>query len=83
MTKSAKFYLPIGRCHIEAQIAHSKKTFSAFVELHEPAIKKDKGGDPNRFIPKYPIFFTKPPTAVIGPNELIKNHKKITGSSGL
>jgi len=77
--KKCAILLRLNDVRIKAPIPRlTKNIFCIGRNYAEHAMEKDKGGDPNELIPKYPIFFTKPPTAVIGPNELIKNHKQIT-----
>ena len=77
--KKCRILLLLKDVRIKAPIPRlAKNIFCIGRNYAEHATERDKGGDPNKLIPKYPIFFTKPPTAVIGPNELIKSHKQIT-----
>jgi len=79
--KNCLILLPLDVIRIMAPIPRlSKNIFCIGKNYAEHAMENNKDGDPSELIPKNPIFFTKPPTAVIGTNELIKNHKQITNA---
>ncbi|EAX48565.1 5-carboxymethyl-2-hydroxymuconate delta-isomerase [Thermosinus carboxydivorans Nor1] len=44
----------------------------------EHALEFDKTGDASTAVPKHPVVFTKPPTAVVGPGTAVKNHQDVT-----
>ena len=44
----------------------------------EHALEFDKTKDANVAVPKHPVIFSKPPTTVIGPNDIINSHSQVT-----
>lgn len=44
----------------------------------EHALEFEKTKDANLAVPKVPVIFSKPPTCVVGPGAIVKNHKHMT-----
>lgn len=44
----------------------------------EHALEFEKTRDVEKAVPKVPVIFSKPPTCIVGPNDIVKNHKHMT-----
>ena len=55
-----------------------KNIFCIGKNYREHALEFEKTKDPNIAVPKFPVIFSKPPTAVIGPDAVIKSHSEVT-----
>lgn len=44
----------------------------------EHALEFDKTKDVDLAVPKVPVIFSKPPTCVVGPGDIVKNHRQVT-----
>jgi len=71
--------IPVNSLRIMAPIPRpTKNIFCIGKNYAEHAMEADKTADPNIAIPKYPVIFTKAPTAVIGLGDPINSHPLIT-----
>ena len=71
--------IPIEEVRILAPIPRPRKNiFCIGKNYREHAFEFEKTKDENVAIPKYPVIFTKAPTAVIGPNDVINRHSEVT-----
>lgn len=73
---TADLYVPLANVTLLAPIPRPRKNIFCigknYVE-HVMELSADK--DLGSAIPKYPMVFSKPPTAVVGPNAEVKNYK--------
>ena len=58
----------------------AKNIFCIGKNYAEHALEHTATSDPNNIIPKHPVIFTKAPTTVIGPNDVIQSHRHITNA---
>ena len=76
-TATADLYVPLSAVKLLAPIPRPRKNIFCigknYVE-HVLELSADK--DLGSAIPKYPMVFSKPPTAVVGPNAEVKNYKE-------
>ncbi|MEH7081467.1 fumarylacetoacetate hydrolase family protein, partial [Neobacillus drentensis] len=73
--QALSFYVPIEQVTLLAPIPRpSKNIFCVGKNYAEHAIEMGSEAD----IPEHIMVFTKAPTTVIGPNELVLNHKNVT-----
>ena len=79
--KGFPLLIPVNGVRIMAPIPRpAKNIFCIGKNYADHAMESNKNADPNVTIPKFPVIFTKPPTAVIGPGAPINSHKQITGA---
>ena len=79
MDKNFPLLIPLSSVRIMAPIPRpTKNIFCIGKNYAEHAMESDKNADPNIAIPKYPVIFTKAPTAVIGLGDFINSHQQIT-----
>lgn len=75
------FLLSLNELHILAPIPRpTKNIFCIGKNYAEHAMEGNKNADPNVAIPKYPVIFTKAPTTVIGPGDIISSHSQVTNA---
>nr|WP_092074684.1 fumarylacetoacetate hydrolase family protein [Dendrosporobacter quercicolus]NSL47654.1 fumarylacetoacetate hydrolase family protein [Dendrosporobacter quercicolus DSM 1736]SDN08388.1 2-keto-4-pentenoate hydratase/2-oxohepta-3-ene-1,7-dioic acid hydratase (catechol pathway) [Dendrosporobacter quercicolus] len=55
-----------------------KNIFCVGKNYVEHALEFEQTGDVNLAVPKTPVIFSKPPTCVVGPGAIVKNHRHIT-----
>ena len=71
--------VPLSDVKILAPIPRPRKNiFCIGKNYAEHAMEFDKTKDANVAVPKYPVIFTKPPTTVIGPNDIVNSHSQVT-----
>jgi 2-keto-4-pentenoate hydratase/2-oxohepta-3-ene-1,7-dioic acid hydratase in catechol pathway len=58
----------------------ARNIFCIGKNYREHAMEFDKTADPDIAIPKFPVVFTKAPTVVIGPNDIINSHSRVTSA---
>lgn len=58
----------------------TKNIFCIGKNYVEHAMEFDKTADPNVAVPKHPVIFTKAPTTVIGPEQVIDSHSHLTSA---
>ncbi|EIW15545.1 MULTISPECIES: fumarylacetoacetate hydrolase family protein [Pelosinus] len=58
----------------------AKNIFCIGKNYAEHAMEGDTSADPSVAIPKYPVIFTKAPTTVIGPGDIINSHSQVTNA---
>ncbi|WP_066068458.1 fumarylacetoacetate hydrolase family protein [Neobacillus soli] len=74
--KADSFYIPLDEADLLAPIPRpDKNIFCVGKNYAEHAIEMGSAAD----IPEHVMVFTKAPTSVIGPNEIILNHQNVTG----
>ncbi|WP_042455210.1 fumarylacetoacetate hydrolase family protein [Neobacillus dielmonensis] len=75
LEEPSAYYIPLSDVTLLAPIPRpAKNIFCVGKNYAEHAIEMGSVQD----IPKDPIVFTKSPTAVVGPNEVVLNHKEVT-----
>ncbi|MEW6641230.1 MAG: fumarylacetoacetate hydrolase family protein [Pseudomonadota bacterium] len=71
--------LPLVNVKLLAPIPRPRKNiFGIGLNYVEHVAESARTLDTSKDLPKQPVIFSKPPTAVIGPNEAIEHNKKIT-----
>lgn len=71
--------LPLSDIKLLAPIPRPRKNiFCIGKNYAEHAMEFDKTKDANVAVPKYPVIFTKPPTAVIASGDLVNSHPRVT-----
>jgi len=70
--------VPVSQVRILAPIPRPRKNIFCIGKNYvEHALEFEKTSDVSVAVPKVPVVFSKPPTAVVGPNDVVKNHKPI------
>lgn len=68
--------LPRDEVNLLAPIPRPRKNiFCVGKNYVEHALEFEKVKDASTAVPKLPVFFTKPPTCVVGPGAIVKNHR--------
>lgn len=71
--------LPLANVRLLAPIPRPRKNiFGIGLNYVEHVAESARTLDTSKDLPKQPVIFSKPPTAVIGPNEAIEHNKAIT-----
>ena len=71
--------LPIGDVRLLAPIPRPRKNiFGVGLNYREHVAESAKSLDTDKDLPKQPVLFSKPPTAVIGPGDAIHHNGKMT-----
>jgi len=71
--------VPLSDVQLLAPIPRPRKNiFCVGKNYVEHALEFEKTTDVNLAVPKVPVIFTKPPTCVVGPGAIVKNHKHAT-----
>lgn len=72
-------FIPLNAVTLLAPIPRPQKNiFCVGKNYVEHALEFEKSADINSAVPKVPVIFSKPPTCVIGPGAVVKNHRQIT-----
>lgn len=70
--------LPLTQVKILAPIPRPQKNIFCIGKNYvEHALEFEKTKDVNIAVPKVPVIFSKPPTCVVGPNDIVKHHKPV------
>lgn len=68
--------LPLHEVRILAPIPRPRKNIFCIGKNYiEHALEFEKTGDVQSAVPKVPVVFSKPPTCVIGPDDIVKHHR--------
>ncbi|MDF2500046.1 MAG: Ureidoglycolate lyase [Anaerosporomusa subterranea] len=68
--------LPLSDVRLLAPIPWPRKNIFCIGKNYvEHALEFEKTTDVNAAVPKVPVIFSKPPTCVVGPGAVVKNHK--------
>ncbi len=71
--------IPLEQVMLLAPIPRTRKNiFCVGKNYVEHALEFEKTKDVNVAVPKVPVIFSKPPTSIVGPNAIVKNHKHAT-----
>lgn len=71
--------LPLNGVKLLAPIPRPRKNIFCIGKNYvEHAKEFEKNADVSVAVPKVPVVFSKPPTCVVGPDAIVKNHKEIT-----
>jgi 2-keto-4-pentenoate hydratase/2-oxohepta-3-ene-1,7-dioic acid hydratase in catechol pathway len=71
---SGQYILPLAAVSLLAPIPRPRKNIFCVGKNYRDHVKELKSEE----LPKYPVFFTKAPTAVIGPEMAIDSHPEVT-----
>ena len=70
---------PLSQVKILAPIPRPRKNiFCIGKNYAEHAMETDRTKTADDAVPKYPVVFTKPPTAVVGPDAIVNSHSQVT-----
>jgi 2-keto-4-pentenoate hydratase/2-oxohepta-3-ene-1,7-dioic acid hydratase in catechol pathway len=71
--------VPLSEIQLLAPIPRPRKNIYCVGKNYiEHALEFEKTADVSAAVPKVPVIFTKPPTCVVGPGAIVKNHRHAT-----
>lgn len=69
----------LSKVKLLAPIPYTRKNIFCIGKNYvEHALEFEKTKDVDKAVPKVPVIFSKPPTCIVGPNDIVKNHKHMT-----
>lgn len=75
----ASVCLDLSEVKLLAPIPYTRKNIFCIGKNYiEHALEFEKTTDVEKAVPKVPVIFSKPPTCIVGPNAIVKNHKHMT-----